>query len=85
MKLSSFEGTELRTTKWLVSLVFIISTASIAFGQSGQVTGLISDASNTAMANVKIELTNSKTGVSRSTVSNAQGNYTLPLLQPGFY
>ena len=75
----------MKTSRWTLTAILILSAAAAAFGQTAQLTGLITDSSKAAMADVRVTVTNSKTGVSRSTASNVQGNYTIPLLQPGTY
>ena len=64
-------------------LMLLADVAAIA--QTAQITGLVTDSSKAAMARVKVTVTNAETGVSRTTASNAQGNYTVPLLPPGKY
>ena len=59
--------------------------AALAFGQTGQITGLVSDPSNTAVPNAKVVVTNTGTGIRREAASNDQGYYTVPLLNPGTY
>ena len=73
----------MKLTVWFSILTML--AAACAFGQTAQLTGLITDSSKAAMANAKVTVTNADTGVSRATASNAQGNYTVPLLQPGNY
>jgi hypothetical protein len=75
----------MKTTRWILSTILILSAAAAAFGQTAQMTGLITDSSKAAMAGVKVTVTNAQTGVSRATASNVQGNYTVPLLPPGKY
>jgi len=52
---------------------------------TGQFTGQVNDPSGSSIAGAKITTTNVATGVSRDTVSNETGNYTVPLLPPGSY
>ena len=73
----------MKLTVWFSILTML--AAACAFGQTAQLTGLITDSSKAAMANAKVTVTNADTGVSRATASNTQGNYTVPLLQPGKY
>jgi len=56
-----------------------------AFAQTAQITGLVTDSSQSAIVGAQITATNSQTGVARSTSTNESGNYTIPLLQPGVY
>jgi len=75
----------MNTTRWTLTAILTLSAAAPAFGQTAQMTGLITDSSKAAMANVKVSVTNELTGVSRATASNEHGNYTVPLLPPGKY
>ena len=75
----------MKTAQWAMKAILILSAVAAAFGQTAQITGLITDSSKAAMANVKVTATNTETGVSRETETNVQGNYTIPLLQPGKY
>ncbi|MPZ19064.1 MAG: hypothetical protein GEV06_14290 [Luteitalea sp.] len=54
-------------------------------GSTGTITGVVTDPSHAHLPGVDVVATNVATGVSRSTVTNAQGEYTIPLLQPGEY
>ena len=58
-----------------------------AFSQlvSATIVGGISDASGAVVANAKITLTETNTGVDRLGVSNESGNFTYPNLPPGRY
>src|SRR5262249_1829114 len=62
-----------------------IALSSAAFGQTAQITGLVSDPTGTAVPDTQITVTNSETGIRRATSTNAQGYYTVPLLNPGRY
>ena len=66
-------------------LCLTILGSSIAWGQSARITGIISDTSGAVMSGVEVGVTNVDTGVLRRTTSNTQGNYSVPLLQPGQY
>jgi hypothetical protein len=52
---------------------------------TGQIAGLVSDPSGGAVPSADITVMNSATGLQRKTKSNGEGNYTVPLLQPGNY
>src|ERR1700716_4397138 len=61
---------------WLVNL---------AFAQTGQITGLVSDPAGTSVPGAKVAVTNLDTGIMRETNTNDQGYYTFALLNPGNY
>lgn len=58
---------------------------AMAFGQTAQVSGRISDASGAVVPGVQVTLSNQENGFKRDTVTNNEGYYTVPLLQPGTY
>lgn len=68
------------------SFTFLVLTlASVAWGQTAQVTGRVSDQSGAVVPGAQITLTNIATGINREAVSNDEGFFTLPLLNPGEY
>jgi hypothetical protein len=52
---------------------------------TGEITGTVKDPSGAALANAKITLVNTATGVARDIVSNQDGVYDLPAIPPGIY
>jgi outer membrane receptor protein involved in Fe transport len=56
-----------------------------AFGQTAQVTGRVSDQAGAVVPGAQIIVTNVDTGLSRESVSNNEGYFTIPLLKPGEY
>jgi hypothetical protein len=72
----------------LFCLLFIMGTAGRAFGQGGDVgsiVGTVTDASGAAVANTKVQVTNTATNISKQITTNDSGNYTVPYLRPGTY
>ena len=75
----------------LICLSMALLVASIsatrlwAQAQTATVTGTATDASGAALAGAKINVTNTETNVTQSTVSDAQGRYTVPDLPVGTY
>lgn len=69
--------------RWLL-LLFALLTLH---GQNpyGRIGGRVLNVSGAAVPQVNIRLTNVDTGMTTSTVSNAEGNYELPNLVPGRY
>jgi outer membrane receptor protein involved in Fe transport len=59
----------------------------LVFGQTAttQVTGLVTDPTGAAVPAAIVKVTNSQTGVSRESSTNAEGYYTVPFLLPGKY
>jgi len=69
----------------LVPCICFLSVA--AFGQEFRATisGRVADATGAVVPGTQITLTNTETGVKTPTISNADGQYTVPFLQPGKY
>ena len=63
----------------------VVLLAANCFGQSTSLTGTVTDPSGSVIPNAAISLVNSQTGLTRSTVADSQGRYTLPQLDPGKY
>jgi len=70
----------------LAAALFLV-TAGLAFSQavSGSLLGTVTDTSGGSVANAKVTLTESNTGVARTALSNESGNYSFPSLPPGTY
>jgi hypothetical protein len=71
-----------------VELLFLLALLSAApcFPQAAQsIQGLVQDASGAVVAGAKVTMTNVGTAISRSTVTNAAGLYSFPLVQVGNY
>jgi len=59
--------------------------AVIGFAQTAQMTGTISDQTGASVPNTTVTVTNVNTGVARSSITNASGNYLVTALLPGTY
>ena len=81
IKLRGFElqrGFNMRHTRPAIALLFILTLAHAAFGQTGGViTGVITDPAGAVVSNAPIEAKNSETGVVVSAATTATGNYVL--------
>jgi len=55
------------------------------WGQTAQVSGIVSDTAKANVANAEVELVNQKTQRTYRTHSNATGLYAIPSLEPGVY
>ncbi|MBL8211493.1 MAG: TonB-dependent receptor [Bryobacterales bacterium] len=62
-----------------------LAVAFSLFAQNAQIRGVISDPSGLIVPGANISIANTATGVVRDAVSNDQGIYRIPLLQPGKY
>ena len=72
---------------WLPKLAFVgLSSASAVYAQTlGTVTGEIKDASSAVVTGVEVTVRNTETNVSRLAITNEDGLYTIPALNPGRY
>jgi len=69
------------------SLLIAIALLTVPCGAQtfGEITGVVTDPSGSAVAGANVTVTNKATGASRSVVSNEAGIYSLPSLLPGAY
>ncbi|HEV2398786.1 MAG TPA: carboxypeptidase regulatory-like domain-containing protein [Candidatus Sulfotelmatobacter sp.] len=63
----------------------VISIPLVGQSPNGNINGLVSDASNAAVAGAEIVAVNDVTGVQYTTKTNSEGMYALPNLPPGPY
>ncbi len=68
-----------------IACMLIGLAAQGAFGQTAQITGRVTDASDAVVPGVEVSVTNSDTGVTRTAASNESGYYSVPLLPQGNY
>jgi len=73
--------------KLVLLLLFLITSAALVWAQNstGALNGSIVDPQGAAVVNAQVTATDPNTGFSRSTVTGATGNYTIPQLPPGTY
>jgi outer membrane receptor protein involved in Fe transport len=64
---------------------FLLIFAVGALAQTAQITGRITDQAGAIIAGANVTVTNMATGINREGVSNDDGYFTLPLLNPGEY
>src|ERR1700738_1757475 len=79
-----------RAVRWgLVVLLPVLVVGSLttapAFAQTAEISGIVTDSSGARVPNANVTVLNRDTGISRSADSNADGFYSVPLLQPGNY
>jgi hypothetical protein len=70
-----------------ILLMIFGSSATAAFGQAitGTLLGTVSDSSGAVIAGADVSVKNMNTGVAYSTITGAEGYYTVPNLAPGKY
>jgi len=70
---------------WIVAALLLVTTAP-AFGQATSTfNGRVLDQGDAVLPGVTVTATNVSTGVARETVTNAEGSYYMPGLEPGVY
>ena len=70
---------------WIVAALMVV-TAAPAFGQATSTfNGRVLDQGDAVLPGVTVTATNVSTGVTRETVTNAEGSYYMPGLEPGVY
>jgi hypothetical protein len=70
--------------KFVFSLLLLSGTAALA-SITGSVTGVVTDASGSVIQGAKVTATDTDTGISNSTTTNATGSYSFPNLPIGRY
>jgi hypothetical protein len=70
---------------WLSALSSLAAPVCFAQLLQGTIDGNVSDPSQAAVAGATVTVTNTATTLSRQTVTNSLGEYTLPTLPPGTY
>jgi hypothetical protein len=68
----------------LVATILVAFT-SPAFAQQGQINGVVTDSSGGVVPGVTVTAVEQQTGLSRDTISGANGRYTFPALRPAVY
>ena len=79
------------STRWMantalaVMLVFAALSARAQTAAVGNIRGTVTDTNGAVVANASVVITNTDTGVSRTTTTNGTGEYNAPFLLPGNY
>ena len=70
-----------------VCAALLMLAAGLLFGQAvnGSLLGTVTDSSGATVAQAKVTITETKTGLSRNMETNDSGNYSFPTLDPGTY
>ena len=69
----------------LLLVAAMLATANLTYGQTAEVTGRVTDRNTAVVPGTEVSISSVETGVSRKAVTNDEGYYTIPLLQPGAY
>jgi outer membrane receptor protein involved in Fe transport len=73
----------IRRSLFLITLLFTFTLSATA--QTAQVTGRVTDQAGAVLPDATVTLTNASTGLKREAVTNSEGYFTVPLVQPGTY
>src|SRR5215831_7305211 len=68
-----------------VCLIVMFNLTALGQADATSIGGTVTDASDAAVAGVKVELQSPTTGLHRDTVTNAEGIYLFPALPVGSY
>lgn len=68
-----------------LQMALLLLPAAVFAQATGQINGLVVDASDAILPGVTVEATNLATGLVRSATTGGDGLYTIPLLPPGDY
>ncbi|HVN80229.1 MAG TPA: carboxypeptidase-like regulatory domain-containing protein, partial [Terriglobia bacterium] len=69
----------------LCAFFVLLSPPAFAQGAAGSISGVVRDASGAVVPAASVTITNTATGVTTPTQTNAEGLYTFPYVQPGVY
>ena len=71
----------------LITFLLCLSTSLTVTAQSdrGTITGIVTDSSGAVLPKASVSATNTSKGIISKTVTNEEGNYTIPLLPAGVY
>ena len=68
-----------------VAILLLLTSSAFSQAVNGTLLGTITDASGAAVPAAKVTITETNTGVSRSSQTNESGNYVFPDVPPGTY
>ena len=80
-----FSLSRLRFLAGTTALILLGSCAAMAQSTFGTVLGTVHDASGAVVAKCAVAVDNTGTGAHRATLTDAQGDYSIPNLEPGTY
>jgi hypothetical protein len=69
----------------LAKFIIGIAFASVLYGQTGQITGRVTDQNGAVMPDVRVSIRETSTNTTRTTQTNQDGYYSAPSLLPGSY
>jgi hypothetical protein len=70
---------------WLTAAVFFLTASSLFAQATSTISGRVVDQDGAVLPGVNVTVTNSATGVPRETVTNSEGLFSVPAIDPGTY
>ena len=81
-----FRLTSCETSLLLICIVYSFSSSSVcAQGTTATLSGIVTDPNDAVIPGVNVAVFNIAQGFQRSTVTNGEGSFVVPLLPPGVY
>jgi hypothetical protein len=74
-----------RWKMWIAACTVLLTAGSAAAQTTSTFNGRVLDQDEAVLPGVTVTATNTNTGVARTTVTNAEGVYSMPGLEPGVY
>jgi len=74
-----------RRALFAILMMALVASPLFGVGTTGTIVGTVTDAKGGVIAQAKVIVKNSGTNASREVFTNANGEYTAPLLSPGVY
>ncbi|HEX4945534.1 MAG TPA: carboxypeptidase-like regulatory domain-containing protein [Blastocatellia bacterium] len=74
-----------RLFRLVASLLFILTSSLLVFGQTSSLSGTVTDPSGAVVAGASVKVSNVATGTEAETTTSSSGTYTVPALGPGLY
>ena len=75
----------MRQVPLFCSIVFLAWSSAMRAQSSGEFVGTVTDPSGAPVAGARVITTETATGLQRTTVTSAEGFYTVPSLRPASY
>lgn len=85
LRMDSREETATARLRFVVPLIVVCALSAVAFAQRASIEGAVSDQTGGLLSGVKVTLLNLDQGLKRDAVTNGEGYFSVPLLQPGQY
>src|SRR5436190_5197596 len=85
MKVTNVSKETHMTKKLLLATSFLLAATGLFAQATATINGRVVDQGGAILPGATITITNTGTGVTRNTVTNAEGLYSVPALDPGTY